>query len=74
MSNKGFSLDDEFNMGWDGVGCERPRWVTGPGPESSGSGARVWVVGRGISKGVDGVPAPKLIRCTALGFSPTALH
>lgn len=41
MSNKGFSLDDEFNMGWDGVGCERPRWVTGPGPESSGSGARV---------------------------------
>ena len=41
MSNKGFPLDDEFNMGWDEAMCERPRWVTGPGPESSGSGARV---------------------------------
>lgn len=41
MSNKGFPLDDEFNMGWDEVMCERPRWVTGPGLESSSSGARV---------------------------------
>lgn len=41
MSNKGFPLDDEFNLGWDEVGCERPRWVTGPGPENGGLGARV---------------------------------